>query len=142
MDFGLPSAIGAKVGRPESLVINIDGDASFCMSLNELATTSERNIDVKTIILNNNEQGMVTQLQKQYYQGRYSHAHQRNPDFVGFARAMSVEAMKVEHPEELERSLKWLLESPHSALLEVVIDGKALVRPTVISGKGLGDFLF
>lgn len=142
MGFGLPSAIGAKVARPEALVVNVDGDASFCMSLNELATASENNIAVKTIILNNNEQGMVTQLQDQYYKSRYSHTHQKNPDFVKVAHAMGVRAMRVEKPEHLVEKLTWLLHCPEAALLEVIVDAKVPVRPTVPGGKGLHEFIY
>ncbi|PSN75533.1 acetolactate synthase [Corynespora cassiicola Philippines] len=142
MGFGLPSAIGAKIGHPECEVINIDGDASFCMSLTELATASENGIAVKTIILNNNEQGMVTQIQDLYYKSRYAHTHQKNPDFVKVAASMGVDARKAERPDEVEEKLRWLLDAGGPALLEVMVDAKVPVLPTVPSGKGLHEFMF
>lgn len=90
MGFGLPAAIGAKVARPEALVIDIDGDASFNMTLTELSTAGQFKIGVKVIILNNEEQGMVTQWQNLFYEDRYVHTHQVNPDFMKLADAMGV----------------------------------------------------
>src|SRR5205823_2834699 len=75
MGYGLPAAIGAKVARPDALVIDIDGDASFSMTLTELSTAAQFNIGVKVIVLNNEEQGMVTQWQNLFYEDRYAHTH-------------------------------------------------------------------
>lgn len=72
MGFGLPSAIGAKVAKPDSIVVDIDGDASFQMTLMELATAAQFNIGVKIIVLNNEEQGMVTQWQSLFYEDRFA----------------------------------------------------------------------
>ncbi|OAL49781.1 acetolactate synthase [Pyrenochaeta sp. DS3sAY3a] len=141
MGFGLPAAIGAKCGRPNAQVINIDGDASFCMSLNELSTAAENDIGVKTVILNNNEQGMVTQLQRQYYDSKFAYSHQKNPNFVRVGEAMGVASSRVVKPEELEEKLEWLLTQKGPALLEVIVEPKTLVLPTVKSGKALHDFV-
>lgn len=72
MGYGLPSAIGAKVARPDAIVVDIDGDASFQMTLMELATAAQFNIGVKIIVLNNEEQGMVTQWQSLFYEDRFA----------------------------------------------------------------------
>lgn len=141
MGYGLPAAIGAKLGRPNAQVINIDGDASFCMSLNELSTAAEYNIGVKILLLNNSEQGMVTQLQQQYYNSKFAHSHQKNPDFVRVGEAMGVASSRAVRPEELEEKLEWLLAQNGPALLEVIVDPKTLVLPTVKSGKALHDFI-
>lgn len=141
MGYGLPAAIGAKVGRPETIVIDIDGDASFSMTLTELSTAAELNIGVKIIILNNEEQGMVTQLQSLFFEDRFAHTHQKNPNFVKLANAMGVKANKAVKPEELEEKLQWLLDQEGPALLEVVIDQKVPVLPMVPASKSLHDFL-
>ena len=141
MGYGLPSAIGAKVARPEALVIDIDGDASFNMTLTELSTAAQFNIGVKILLLNNEEQGMVTQWQNLIYEDRYSHTHQQNPDFVPMARAMGVAAEKCNKPAELEEKLKWLIESDGPALLEVFTDRKVPVLPMVPAGSALHEFL-
>lgn len=85
MGYGLPSAIGAKVARPDSVVIDIDGDASFCMTAMELATAAQFNIGVKVLLLNNSFQGMVKQWQDLFYEERYSQTTMINPDFVKLA---------------------------------------------------------
>jgi acetolactate synthase-1/2/3 large subunit len=143
MGYGLPSAIGAKVAKPDHLVIDIDGDASFNMTLTELSTANQFNIGVKIIILNNEEQGMVTQWQSLFYEDRFAHTHQKNPDFVKLAEAMGVQARRCLKPADVEESLQWLIsgsgEGP--ALLEVVTDKKVPVLPMVPAGKALHEFL-
>ena len=141
MGFGLPAAIGAKVAQPDALVIDIDGDASFNMTLTELSTAAQFNIGVKVIVLNNEEQGMVTQWQNLFYEDRYAHTHQSNPDFIKLAEAMRVQARRVAKPEEVEESLKWLINSEGPALLEVMTDKKVPVLPMVPAGCGLHEFL-
>lgn len=139
MGFGLPSAIGAKVARPDALVIDIDGDASFCMTLTELSTAAQFQIGVKIIILNNEEQGMVTQWQSIFYEDRFAHTHQKNPDFVKVSEAMGVQAQRCIAPDDVEAKLKWLIESDGPALLEIVTDKKVPVLPMVEAGSGLHE---
>jgi acetolactate synthase-1/2/3 large subunit len=141
MGYGLPAAIGAKVARPECTVVDIDGDSSFSMTLTELSTAAEFNIGVKIIILNNDEQGMVTQWQTLFYEDRFSHTHQRNADFVKLGDAMGVQARRVMKPAELEESLQWLLDTDGPALLEVVTDQKVPVLPMVPGGNALHEFI-
>ncbi|CAM1507444.1 Fc.00g070850.m01.CDS01 [Cosmosporella sp. VM-42] len=141
MGFGLPAAIGAKVAQPDALVIDIDGDASFNMTLTELSTASQFNIGVKVIVLNNEEQGMVTQWQNLFYEDRYAHTHQVNPDFIKLAEAMRVQARRVSKPEEVVDALKWLINSDGPAFLEVMTDKKVPVLPMVPAGSGLHEFL-
>ncbi|MBE3043254.1 hypothetical protein IMZ48_11925, partial [Candidatus Bathyarchaeota archaeon] len=141
MGYGLPAAIGAKVARPDALVIDIDGDASFNMTLTELSTAAQFNIGVKIIVLNNEEQGMVTQWQNLFYDDRYAHTHQRNPDFMKLADAMGVQGRRCVKPDDVTDSLKWLIESDGPALLEVVTDKKVPVLPMVPTGAGLHEFL-
>ncbi|KAF9891397.1 Acetolactate synthase, mitochondrial [Aspergillus nanangensis] len=142
MGYGLPAAIGAKVARPDALVIDIDGDASFSMTMNELLTASQYDIDVKVIVLNNEEQGMVTHLQSVYYNNRYCHSHHRNPDFVGTARAMGVQAQRCSSPSEVDTKLKWLLETRGPAMLEVMSTKHTLSLPMVQAGSALDEFVF
>lgn len=141
MGYGLPAAIGAKVARPDALVIDIDDDASFCMSLNELSTAVQYNIDVKIIILNNEEQGMVTQWQRLFYQDRFSHTHQRNPDFLKIADSMGLQGRRVSNPEDVVESLKWLINTTGPALLEVITEKKVPVLPMVPASSGLDEFI-
>jgi len=142
MGYGLPAAIGAKVAQPDKLVIDIDGDASFLMTQTELSTAAEFNIGVKVLVLNNEEQGMVTQW-RLFYQDRFAHTHQRNPDFVKLSEAMHVPARRTRKLATLEEDLLWLIEGsgPGPAFLEVVIDQKVPVLPMVPAGCGLHEFL-
>ncbi|EWC43797.1 mitochondrial acetolactate synthase catalytic subunit [Drechslerella stenobrocha 248] len=142
MGYGLPSAIGAKVAKPDSIVIDIDGDASFQMTLMELATAAQFNIGVKIIVLNNEEQGMVTQWQSLFYEDRFAHTHQGNPDFVKLAEAMGLKALRVSTPDELQGGLKTFLEyNDGPILMEVITDRKIPVLPMVPGGKALNEFL-
>lgn len=143
MGYGLPAAIGAQVGRPDAVVIDIDGDASFNMTLTELSTAAQFNIPVKIIVLNNEEQGMVTQWQSLFYEHRYSHTHQSNPDFVKLAEAMGVKAMKLTKQGELHSTLDEFLQySAGPVLLEVEVEKKVPVLPMVPGGKGLDEFIY
>ncbi|RDW94333.1 acetolactate synthase [Coleophoma crateriformis] len=141
MGFGLPAAIGAKVAKPDALVIDIDGDASFNMTLTEMSTAQQFNIGVKIIVLNNEEQGMVTQWQNLFYQDRYAHTHSVNPNFMKLSEAMGVQARRCIRPDDVVDSLKWLIESDGPAFLEVVTDKKVPVLPMVPAGSALHEFL-
>jgi acetolactate synthase-1/2/3 large subunit len=141
MGYGLPAAIGAKVARPDALVIDIDGDASFNMTLTEMSTAKQFNIGVKIIVLNNEEQGMVTQWQNIFYEDRYAHTHSENPNFMKLADAMGIQARRCIRPDDVVDSLKWLIESDGPAFLEVVTDKKVPVLPMVPAGSGLHEFL-
>ncbi|KAK9235774.1 thiamine diphosphate-binding protein [Lipomyces kononenkoae] len=141
MGFGLPAAIGAKVAKPDHIVIDIDGDASFNMTLTELSSAAQFNIGVKAVVLNNEEQGMVTQWQSLFYEDRYAHTHQQNPDFVKLAEAMGIKAIRASRPEELESKLQEMLDYDGPVLLEVIVDKKVPVLPMVPAGKGLHEFL-
>lgn len=143
MGYGLPASIGAKVARPDALVVDVDGDASFSMTLTELSTAAEFNIGVKIIVLNNEEQGMVTQWQTLFYEDRFAHTHQRNADFVKLGDAMGVKSDRVTKVSELKEKLEWLLfgSGDGPALLEVVTDQKVPVLPMVPAGSALHEFL-
>ena len=143
MGYGLPAAIGAKVGAPDSLVIDIDGDASFNMTLTEMSTAAQFGIGVKIIVLNNDEQGMVTQWQSLFYEDRFAHTHQKNPDFVKVAEAMGLQARRCLKPADVKESLDWLINGSGDgpALLEVITDKKVPVLPMVPAGAGLHEFL-
>jgi acetolactate synthase I/II/III large subunit len=141
MGYGLPAAIGAKVARPDALVIDIDGDASFNMTLTEMSTAKQFNIGVKIIVLNNEEQGMVTQWQNIFYEDRYAHTHSENPNFMKLADAMGIQARRCIKPDDVKDALKWLIESDGPAFLEVVTDKKVSVLPMVPGGSALHEFL-
>lgn len=142
MGYGLPAAIGAKVGMPEAIVIDIDGDASFNMTLAELSCAVQYGVNVKVVVLNNEEQGMVTQWQSLFYDDRYAHTHQKNPDFMKLADAMGLKGIQIKNFEELEGGLQEMLDyNEGPVLVEVVVDQKVPVLPMIAAGKGLDEFL-
>lgn len=141
MGFGLPAAIGAQIAKPDAMVIDIDGDASFNMTLMELSSAVQANAPVKVCVLNNEEQGMVTQWQSLFYEHRYSHTHQSNPDFMKLAEAMGVTGIRIETQEQLQLGIKEFLDCKGPVLLEVVVEKKVPVLPMVPTGKGLDEFI-
>lgn len=141
MGYGLPAAIGAQVGKPDAIVIDIDGDASFNMTLMELSSAVQANAPVKICVLNNEEQGMVTQWQSLFYEHRYSHTHQSNPDFMKLADAMGVTGIRVLTQEEMVDGVKAFLDCKGPVLMEVMVEKKVPVLPMVPGGKALDDFI-
>jgi acetolactate synthase-1/2/3 large subunit len=136
MGFGLPAAIGAQIARPDHTVIDIDGDASFCMTMEELLTASQYNIPIKVVIFNNNTQGMIAQIQRSGYGGRVCYNCQANPDFVQLAHAMGCESQRCRSLGELRGCIRWLLERRKPALLDILMD-EAEMLPIVPNGKAL-----
>ena len=148
MGFGLPSAIGAQIGKPNHYVIDIDGDASFSMTGMELMTASEYNIPVKIIILNNSFQGMVKQWQDLFYKKRYSGTKMTNPDFVKLAESMKCPGLRVEQKSDLPEKIRQFLfdrtldcNKTRPVLLECIVDADEHVYPMVPSGKGLHEMI-
>ncbi|CAB4400900.1 unnamed protein product [Rhizophagus irregularis] len=142
MGYGLPSAIGAKVASPDKIVIDIDGDASFCMTGMELATASQYNIGVKVLILNNDFQGMVKQWQDLFYEERYSQTRMVNPDFVKLSESMGVKALRIRTEEELPSKMKEFLEYNDGPIVcDVIIEKHEHVYPMVPAGKALDEFI-
>ena len=121
MGFGLPAAIGAQIANPKSLVLNITGDGSFQMNLQELATCREHNIPVKIIIMNNSYLGMVRQLQEKIYDNLYQ-VEMINPDFTKIAEAYDLFAIRVKTPAELIPALNKAIEYNGTAIVDIVID--------------------
>ncbi|KAJ5356794.1 Acetolactate synthase [Penicillium concentricum] len=136
MGFGLPAAIGAQVARPDHMVIDIDGDASFCMTMEELLTASQYSLPIKVILFNNNTQGMIAQVQQAEYGGRVCYNRPANPNFVQLAQSMGCESQRCEHADELSRCIQWLLECRRPALLDVVMSETEML-PIVPNGKAL-----
>lgn len=142
MGFGLPAAIGAQIARPDAMVIDIDGDASFNMTLMELSSAVQANAPVKIVVLNNEEQGMVTQWQSLFYEHRYAHTHQSNPNFMKLAEAMGLKGIRLEKQEDLSSKVaEFINYNDGPVLLEAVVEKKVPVLPMVPAGKGLDEFI-
>ena len=121
MGFGLPAAIGAQIANPDNLILNITGDGSFQMNLQELATCREHNIPVKVIIMNNGYLGMVRQLQEKIYNNRYQ-VEMTNPDFVKIAEAYDLFAIRVSDKDELIPAINKAIEYNGTAIVDIMID--------------------
>ncbi|KAL1915717.1 uncharacterized protein VTP21DRAFT_6476 [Calcarisporiella thermophila] len=142
MGYGLPSAIGAQVAKPDHIVVDIDGDGSFSMTAMELATAVHFNIPVKVLLLNNDFQGMVLQWQDIFYDKRHAHTAMVNPDFVLLAEAMGAKGMRVTAEKELGSAMKEFLEYRDGpVVLEVKVEKNEHVYPMVPAGKALHEFL-
>lgn len=141
MGYGLPAAIGAKVAKPDHIVVDIDGDASFSMTAMELATAAEFNIGVKVLLLNNSFQGMVKQWQDLFYKERYSGTVMKNPDFVKLAEAMGVKGIRVTKASEVEAKMKEFLEHDGPVIMDAVVCKKEVLFPMVPGGKPLNEFM-
>ena len=121
MGFGLPAAIGAHIANPDSLVLNITGDGSFQMNLQELATCREHNIPIKIIIMNNGYLGMVRQMQEKIYNNRYQ-VEMTNPDFVKIAEAYDLFAIRVTNKNELIPAINKAIKHTGTAIVDIMID--------------------
>lgn len=139
MGFGLPAAIGAKIGRPEKQVVAFIGDGGFQMTIQELGTIMHFAIPVKLIILNNNFLGMVRQWQEMFFERRYAATELENPDFITIASGYGIPAKRVDKREDLESSIAEMLESDGPFLLEVTIDKEGNVLPMVAPGSSVSD---
>jgi len=149
MGFGFPSAMGAKVAMPDKLVVNIDGDGSFQMNIQELGTLHTEEIDVKTIILNNQHLGMVAQWEDRFYGSRRGNTVLKNervarpyPDFVTIAKGYMIPGREVYRKDELEDAIREMLETKGSFVLDVHVEYQEHVLPMIPPGKSYKDILY
>jgi acetolactate synthase-1/2/3 large subunit len=141
MGYGVPASIGAKLARPDKPVINIDGDGSFCMTAMEMITAAQYKIAAKTIILNNDFQGMVKQWQDLFYEERYSHTEMHNPDFCKLLEAMHCKAVRVSKLADLPAKMKEFLDHDGPAILEAMVEKHEHVYPMMPAGKTVDDMV-
>lgn len=142
MGFGFPAAIGAQIGNPGKLVIDIAGDGSIQMNIQELATAMDQKLPIKIIILNNGYLGMVRQWQELFYEKRYSQVKfQTLPDFVKLAEAYGAVGMRITKPQEVEPALKKVLSMDKLVILDVVIAPEEGVFPMVPAGKATTEMI-
>ncbi|TFU18125.1 biosynthetic-type acetolactate synthase large subunit [Thermus tengchongensis] len=143
MGVGLPFAIGAKVARPEELVIDFDGDGSFQMTLQELATLVKYKLDVKVVILNNGYLGMVRQWQDLFHAKRYSEVYlaDSNPDFARLAEAYGIKGVKVERKEDLMKGVEAVLSADGPVVAEFKVYHEEGVFPMIPAGGAAEDMI-
>uniref|UniRef100_A0A7J3ZM40 Acetolactate synthase n=1 Tax=Fervidicoccus fontis TaxID=683846 RepID=A0A7J3ZM40_9CREN len=142
MGFGLPAAIGAKIACPNKTVVDIDGDGSFLMTVQSLATSVTENVPVIALVLNNNALGMVRQWQYIMYGGRFIASDLKGvPDLVALTRSFGVEGVRVETYEELRRALREATTSEVTTVIDVPIPQDEKVFPMVLPGRALREVL-
>ena len=138
MGFGLGACIGAKLGRPENLTINIAGDGCFRMNLNEIATAARYNIPIIQVVINNHVLGMVRQWQTLFYDKRYSNTVLNdNVDFVKVADALGATGIRATNLEEFENALNKAIELNKPVVIDCVINEDDKVWPMVAAGAAL-----
>jgi len=143
MGFGLPAAVGAQVGRPDALVIDIAGDGSIQMNSQEFATASIDRLPVKVVILNNGYLGMVRQWQELFWDKRYSASvlAQDCPDFVKLAEAYGCFGVRVTKPEEVDAALRAAFEFDGPAIVDCRVVREEMVYPMVAPGSSIDEML-
>lgn len=141
MGFGLPAAIGAKLGRPDRQVVVFIGDGGFQMTIQELATAWQYKIPVKIVLLNNGFLGMVRQWQQLFFDKRYACTTMTNPDFIKITEGFGLEAEKVTERKDLKNAVSRMLEAEGPYLLEVEVEKIDNVFPMVPSGASVSDMM-
>ena len=141
MGFGIPAAMGAKIGAPERTVLMYSGDGGFQMTIQELGTIMQENIGVKMIILNNHFLGMVRQWQEMFFEERYSFTKMQNPDFVAIAKAYKIEGCEVSERADLDGAIADMLKDDKPYLLVVDVEMQGMVYPMIPQGAGVSDVL-
>ena len=142
MGYGLPAAIGAQMAMPDKLVVDVAGDGSILMNIQELMTAVENKLPVKVLILNNQYLGMVRQWQELFYKHNYSSTDMRcQPDFVRLAEAFGAEGYRIRTEQELADILPAALASPMPALIDVHVAREENVYPMVPGGAALTEMM-
>ena len=142
MGYGMPAAIGVQKAHPEALVIDIAGEASIQMCIQELSTAIQYNLPIKVFILNNEYMGMVRQWQQLLHGSRYSHSYSEAlPDFVKLAEAYGAKGLRVSNPAELDATIKAMVEHPGPVVVDVHVDKMENCFPMIPSGRAHNEML-
>ncbi|MFC1576095.1 biosynthetic-type acetolactate synthase large subunit [Candidatus Omnitrophota bacterium] len=144
MGYGFPAAIGAKVGKPKSVVFDIAGDGSIQMNIQELATSVLNKIDVKIAVLNNCYLGMVRQWQELFYKKRYSHTYLNTcsvPDFVKLAESYGAVGIRVTKKKDVKKAIQKAIKTPNTVLLDFRVEEEENVMPMVPAGQAINRMI-
>ncbi len=142
MGYGLPAAIGAQLGNPDALVIDIAGEASIQMNIQELGTASQYRLPVKIFILNNEYMGMVRQWQELTYESRYSNSYSDSlPDFVDLAKAYGWTGIRITQESELDNGIKAMMEADGPVIVDCQVAKDANCLPMIPSGAAHTEML-
>ena len=142
MGFEVPAALGAKVGRPDKTVWSIAGDGGFQMTLCDLATAAENNIEVKYAILNNGSLGMVRQWQDFFYEKDFfATIYSGNPDFVKLAEAYGIRGIRVTRQDEVTGAIQEAMETPGPVVVDFVVKEDEFVFPMIPAGESVNEMM-
>jgi acetolactate synthase-1/2/3 large subunit len=141
MGFGFPAAMGAKIGRPDKEVIDIAGDGSIQMNIQELGTCVCNKINVKVMILNNGYLGMVRQWQELFYKRRYSQVCITSPDFVKLAESYGAVGIRVDKKEEVRPAIEKALSIGNTVFVDFHVEPEENVYPMVPAGKAINEII-
>ncbi len=142
MGYGLPAAIGAQIAHPDALVIDVAGEASILMNIQEMATACQYRLPVKVFILNNEYMGMVRQWQELLHGGRYSESYSAAlPDFVKLAEAFGGVGLRATKPSEVDDVIKEMIATPKAVIVDVCVDPKENCYPMIPSGAAHNEML-
>jgi acetolactate synthase I/II/III large subunit len=142
MGYGLPAAVGVQVAHPDALVIDVAGEASILMNIQEMSTICQYRLPVKAFILNNQYMGMVRQWQELLHGGRYSESYTAAlPDFVKLADAFGAVGRRVERPDEVDDAIREMIETPRAVILDVMVDQAENCFPMIPSGAAHNEML-
>lgn len=141
MGYGTGAALGAQAGNPDKLVVNIAGDGSFRMNLNEMITAQRYQLPIKVLVINNSVLGMVRQWQTIFYDERYSFTHLGDINYDALAEAFGVTAINITKKEDVEPLLKKAIETEGPVIINVVIDKDEMVYPMVAPGAPIDDLI-
>jgi acetolactate synthase-1/2/3 large subunit len=142
MGYGLPAAVGVQMAHPEALVIDIAGEASVQMTMQEFSTAVQFKLPIKIFILNNEWMGMVRQWQQLLHGERYSQSYSESlPDFVKLAEALGGVGLRCEDPEQLDAAIEAMIDSPHPVLFDCRVAKEENCFPMIPSGKAHNEML-
>ncbi|HSU54358.1 MAG TPA: biosynthetic-type acetolactate synthase large subunit [Candidatus Dormibacteraeota bacterium] len=150
MGYGYPAALGAKVAFPDKQVVDIDGDGSFLMNVQELATAHIEKIAAKAIVLNNQHLGMVMQWEDKFYEGNRGHTYlgdpgnrkQIYPDYVAMAKSFNVPCERVMYRKDLRGAIQRMLDSDQPYVLDVIVPYTEHVLPFIPAGRTVADMIW
>jgi acetolactate synthase-1/2/3 large subunit len=142
MGYGLPAAIGVQIAHPKSLVVDIAGEASILMNIQEMSTAIQHRLPVKIFILNNQYMGMVRQWQELLHGGRYSESYTDSlPDFVKLAEAYGAHGIRCSDPARLDDAIMEMIETPKAVIFDCLVDQNENCFPMIPSGKAHNEML-
>jgi acetolactate synthase-1/2/3 large subunit len=135
MGYGFPAAMGVQVAHPDALVIDIAGEASWVMNMQEMSTIVQYRLPVKSFILNNSYMGMVRQWQEFFHGNRYSESYMDSlPDFVKLAEAFGAVGLRAETPDQVDDVIREMIDTPRPVICDVVVDRAENVYPMIPGG--------